>query len=102
LYRIIIKDEIPQDLKISIVGSSGLDITELPHRASGTTDSVYHYKGAFQIIPAKIGDGYFILQVEEVPELEKISFGKKDFKVIFNLDEQGKLKFIDKETPQKK
>ena len=102
LYCIIIKDEIPKELKISIVGSSGLDVTELPHRASGTTDSVYHYKGAFQIIPTEIGEGFFILQVEEVPDLEKISFGKRDFKVIFNLDEQGKLKSIDKETPQKK
>jgi hypothetical protein len=102
LYRIIIKDEIPQDLKISIVGSDGVDITELPDKASGVSGSVYYYKSYFQIIPTKIGDGYFILQVEQVPELDKISFGKKDFKVIFNLDKQGKLKFIDKETPQKK
>jgi hypothetical protein len=102
LYRIIIKDEIPQDLKISIVGSDGVDIAELPDKASGISGSVFYYKGAFQIIPTKIGEGYFILQVEEVPELDKISFGKKEFKVIFNLDEQGKLKSIDKETPLKK
>lgn len=102
LYRIIIKDEIPQDLKISIVGSDGVDITELPDKATGVSGSVYYCKGGFRIIPKKSGEGYFILQVEEVPELDKISFGKKDFKVIFNLDEQGKLKSIDKETPQKK
>lgn len=102
LYRIIIKDEIPQDLKISIVGSDGVDITELPDKATGVSGSVYYCKGGFRIIPKKSGDGYFILQVEEVPELDKISFEKKDFKIIFNLDEQGKLKSIDKETPQKK
>jgi hypothetical protein len=102
LYKIIIEDKITKDLKISVIGSDGLDIIELPDRASDTIGSVYHYKSYFQIIPTEIGDGYFILQVEEVPELDKISFGKKDFKVIFNLDEQGKLESIDKEIPQKK
>ncbi|MCJ7458947.1 MAG: hypothetical protein MUP17_08145 [candidate division Zixibacteria bacterium] len=101
-YGITVKDPIPRDVRISLTGSQGLDIIQMPEKVSGVISSGYRYKGGFKILPSRVGQGYFVLRVEEVPQLATSVPRKKDFKVIFNFDEKGKLKSIDKEVVSRK
>jgi len=96
-YRIIIKDKIPQELRTSITGSPGLSVIDFPRESSVISDSVYYLNGFFKFVPAKIGEGYFILTAEKIPQLETSDSIKKDFKVRFILDEKGKFESMDKE-----
>ncbi len=96
-YGIIIKDKTPQELKISITGSSGLAVIDSPRKSSGITDSTYYLKGTFKFMPSKTGEGYLILTAEETPQLKSSDFIKKDFKIVFKLDEKGRFKSVDKE-----
>jgi hypothetical protein len=100
-YGITVRNPVPRDLRISLTGSEGLDIKEMPEKWSGVISSGYRYKGGFKILPSRTGEGYFVLTVEEVPQVATSVSRKKDFKVIFNLDEKGKLKSIDKEVVAK-
>jgi len=97
-YGVTVKEPVPRGLSISYLGSEGLYMEEMPEKWSGVISSGYRYKGGFKILPSRVGQGYFILKVEEVPQLATSVTRKKDFKVIFNLDEKGKLKSIDKEV----
>ncbi len=100
-YTIMIKDKIPQELKISVTGSQGLVKIE-PHReASEVIDSTYYLRGIFKFIPAETGESYFDLTVEETPQLKIRDYIKKDFKIKFILDEKGEFKSIDKEIISK-
>ncbi|HVP35553.1 MAG TPA: hypothetical protein VMT04_01025 [Terriglobales bacterium] len=98
LYYITIKDAIPQGLNISTTGSAGINLIPSSMKSSGSSGTGYYYKGGFKLVPTSTGDAYFMLRVEEIPQDGKIAIGAREFKVIFNLDENGKLRFIDKDT----
>lgn len=100
-YGVTVKEPVPRDLSISLLGSEGLTIIEMPEKLSGVFSAGYRYKGGFKILPSRVGKGYFILRVEEVPQVATSVSRKKDFKVIFSIDEKGKLKSIDKEVVSK-
>jgi len=100
-YRIIIKDKIPQELRTSIAGSPGLSVIDFSRKSSVISDSVYYLNGFFKFVPAKTGEGYFILTAEQIPQLDTSDSMKKDFKVKFILDEKGKFKSMDKEIISK-